>query len=198
MVSACTCPLGKINKRHLNRGESFRKEYRRLGELRSLVPPECKFIALTATASRSIMQKIMRSLMMWNPITIYVPPQKKNIIYSIKAKESIESMVKPICSCLGEVAVEYPRTIIFCKRFTECTEIYHTFKSQLRDYSTYPSGAPDLVSRARRNAGKITSGDYWYNSVARRHLWNSNYKSRAFTCVREQLRAEHGTGRSYM
>ena len=122
-------------------GNHSGKEYRQLGELRSLVPPECKFIALKATASRSTMQKIMRSLMMWNPITIYVPPQKKNIIYSIKAKESIESMVKSICSCLGEVSVEYPRTIIFCKRFTECTEIYLTFKSQLKDSSTYPSGA---------------------------------------------------------
>ena len=139
----------------MNRGESFRKEYRRLGELRSLVPTECKFIALTATASRSTIKMIMQSLMMWNPITIYTPPHKKNIVYSIKAKQSIQSMVISISCSLKEVAVEYPRTIIFCKRFTECTEIYHTFKSQLKHNSTYPPGAPDLVKY--RLVGMYTS-----------------------------------------
>ena len=127
------------------RGESFREEYTRLGELRSLVPPTCKFMALTATASRSTREKITRSLVMWKPITIHIPPQKKNILYCVKTKDSIESMVQSICCSLREIGAEYPRKIIFCKRYTECTEIYHAFKTQLKGNFTHPPGAPDIV-----------------------------------------------------
>lgn len=102
-------------------------------------------MALTATASKSTREKITRSLLMWNPITVHIPPHKKNLLYCIKTKESIESLVKSICLPLKEVGIEYPRTIIFCKRYIECAEVYHTFKSQLNEHSTHPSGAPDLV-----------------------------------------------------
>ena len=35
----------------LSRGEVFRPEYKKLGVLRSLVCPEVRFVAMTATAS---------------------------------------------------------------------------------------------------------------------------------------------------
>ena len=37
-----------------------------------------------------------------------------------------------------------PRTLIFCQRCKECTEIYHCFKSALGDAFTEPAGSLDL------------------------------------------------------
>ena len=37
-----------------------------------------------------------------------------------------------------------PRTLIFCLRYKECTEIYHCFKSGLGNAFTEPAGSPDL------------------------------------------------------
>ena len=54
-------------------------------------------------------------------------------------------MVTNICSALSELGVYYPRTIIFCKHYDQCSEVYHTFKSELRENSTFPQGAPNLA-----------------------------------------------------
>lgn len=102
-------------------------------------------MALTATASKSTRELITRSLFMVNSISIYMPPQKKNILYCVKDKGSIESLVKRICLPLKELLIQYLRTIIFCKCYDECSEMYHTFRSEIKDYSTYPPGTPNLA-----------------------------------------------------
>ena len=110
------------------RGDSFREEYSKLGELRSIVRDEVNFMALTATASRPTKECIFRSLSMLQPEMIYITPKKKNVMYSVKKKEGMEDIVKPIASQLVELGKEMPRLTIFCKQYNQCSTMYHMFK----------------------------------------------------------------------
>lgn len=128
-----------------SRGDSFRKDYKRLGDIRSLVPPSCKFMALTATACKSTRVQINCSLHMRHPKLVYMPPQKKNILYCVKEKGTIEMVVKRLYVPLREINIQMPRIILFCKRYDQCSLFYRAFKVELGDFFTYPSGAPDLA-----------------------------------------------------
>ena len=58
----------------LYRGDDFRTDYRRIGELRALIPPSVHVMALTATATRSSRMKILQSLRMMSQTTISISP----------------------------------------------------------------------------------------------------------------------------
>ena len=65
------------------RGESFRREFSRLGEVRSIIPEHVNVMALTATATTSSQAEIIQSLDMQNPVIVSVPPIKDNIFYCV-------------------------------------------------------------------------------------------------------------------
>ena len=74
-----------------------------------------------------------------------MPPQKKNILYCVKEKRTIDMVVKRLCVPLRELSIQMPRIILFCKCYDQCSLLYHAFKVELNDSFTYPSGAPDLA-----------------------------------------------------
>ena len=129
---------------NLCRGESFREEYAKLGELRSIIPDKVNFMALTATASRATKERIFRSLCMLHPRIVYVTPQKKNIMYSVKKKEGMEDLVQSIAIQLVELGKNLPRVIIFCKQYDQCSAMYSMFKYYLGPHFTISPSAPDL------------------------------------------------------
>ena len=52
------------------RGDYFRREFSKLGEVRSLIPPNTNVTALTATATVKSRDKIVSILGMCNPVVI--------------------------------------------------------------------------------------------------------------------------------
>ena len=60
------------------RTEAFRDKYSRLGDFRA-VCPSAAFIALTATATRAVEEKICKLLQMSPYKTLRRSPEKKNI-----------------------------------------------------------------------------------------------------------------------
>ena len=68
------------------RGHTFRKEFSNLGEIRSIMPESVHLMALTATATVSIRNFIIKNLSMHNPATVYVSPFKGNSIYFVLEK----------------------------------------------------------------------------------------------------------------
>ena len=138
-VRVCVCLLCFC------RGDEFRPEYSKLGEVRSLIPPGVRFMALTATASKSSREHISRSLYMRRPALVYVPPQKKNIFYAMKAKMSMEELVHSLAETLKCVGTAMPRIIIFCKKYDECSSMYAMFKFYLGKNFTSPPNSPDLT-----------------------------------------------------
>ena len=68
---------------NLCKGDSFRKDFSRLIEIRSLIPSNVHMMALTAIASVTLRQSIIKILSMKNPFILSVSPHKPNIFLSI-------------------------------------------------------------------------------------------------------------------
>lgn len=62
--------------------EAFRKDYSRLGELRSLVHHYVPFITLTATATETVRRTIIKDLGMDGCLKILGDPSKTNVRYA--------------------------------------------------------------------------------------------------------------------
>ena len=63
--------------------EAFRECYGRIGQLRSLLHSSTPVLALTATATTSVRDKIVRKLHMNGCDIIQVAPNRPNIRYSV-------------------------------------------------------------------------------------------------------------------
>lgn len=122
-----------------------------MGEIRSLIPPSVRVMALTATASVTTRNLVYRMLGLHSPVLVYVPPAKKNIIYIVRSKvtTSIEELVCNLSTSLLQFQEHFPRVVIFCRRFEECTEFYSMFERHLGANFTCPAGAPSCLSKYR-------------------------------------------------
>lgn len=70
-------------------GHDFRPDYLRLGELRKMYP-EVPWIALTATASKEVVNDIVKRLNLSRPLaTFKTPCFRKNLFYDVVFKEAI-------------------------------------------------------------------------------------------------------------
>lgn len=86
----------------LCRGKHVRKEFLRLGEVRSLIPSSTTVMALTATASTSTRQEVIKILGMNNLHA--VSPHKSNVTYWVAERESVEICFGPVVEKLKVIA----------------------------------------------------------------------------------------------
>lgn len=127
-----------------HRGESFRTEFLRLGEVRSILPHSVHMMALTATASATLRRSVTTTLGMHNIALIEVSPDKANIKYTVSSFSSIEESFMPLIRNLARQKLEMGRVIIFCSTFSECSSLYLLFQTHLGSDFLYPSDAPNL------------------------------------------------------
>lgn len=71
-------------------GETFRETLSRLGELRSLISPDVRLLALAATITKHAREHSQTLLGMISPTAIALSPCKDNIYFEIVQCESIE------------------------------------------------------------------------------------------------------------
>ena len=76
---------------------------------------------------------------------IYVSPHKKNIFYTVRPKPALEDLVSSLARTLQNLRTAMPRTIIFCRRYVECAQIYSLFQQCLKAEFTDPPNAQNLV-----------------------------------------------------
>ena len=131
------------------RGETFRKDFARIGELRSIIPDGVNIMALTATASNSLRNGIMKTLGMRNAHVISISPNKRNIKYSVLNLETIDESFGPIADEIVEKQDGMDKVLIFCRAINDCSTLYFYFKKKLGSKFTHPEGAPD-ISKYRR------------------------------------------------
>jgi superfamily II DNA helicase RecQ len=77
------------------RGDEFRQEYGKLAALRSIVPNDATFVALTATATKSMRTEIMKKLEMIESETVTVCqlPERTNITYIVnKSNRNVDQL----------------------------------------------------------------------------------------------------------
>ena len=71
-------------------------------------------------------------------------PCKNNIMYVVVESAAIEEVFMPIAKRLHEDRSSYPRTLIYCRSYTDCSSIYLSLKNFLGKHTTEPAGAPDI------------------------------------------------------
>lgn len=91
-------------------GHSFRRDYLRLGELRTLFP-KVPWIALTATASRTVVADIVKQLRLQEPIQSFkLPCFRSNLFYDVVFKETVPDDFKHlkeyVLRCMGQSVVD--------------------------------------------------------------------------------------------
>ena len=124
------------------RGKDLRKEFSKLGDLRGFF--HGTFMALTATASTATQKEVIRLLGMRNTVMVNRSPNQPNIIYSVTEKtQTIEETFEKLIEELRTARLETPKTIIFCRTYQDCCDLYLLFKSSLGKEFTNPIGAPD-------------------------------------------------------
>ena len=121
-----------------SRGDDFREDFARLGEIRSLIPKHVNILALTATATKPTRKAVIKRLNMQKPVIISVTPNKPNIVYRLQDKDS--SMKESLAPLIYQLQQQGIRTdqkiIIFCKRYNECSRMYWVFKTALHNWFT--------------------------------------------------------------
>ena len=101
-------------------------------------------MALTATATKTMQVQVSRVLGMRKPFVIAVSPCKKNTVYVLRRHDSIEKTFQPIVDRLRLEHRTMPRTIVYCRSYNDCSNLYIYFRTQLGEMFTDPPDAPDL------------------------------------------------------
>ena len=106
-------------------GYEFRPDYKNIGKLRAVFP-DAKFVALTATATKSMIKEIANNLRMSQAKTICGSVDRPNLKISVfkrlpssggnkTAEESFRQVITPYVEELCNDPVEFPKTIMYSK-----------------------------------------------------------------------------------
>ena len=125
------------------RGDTFRVSLSRLGEICSLLPATVSTLALTATASKTLRSEVARMLAMENEQVIAISPCKDNIAYAVASFTTLQECFGPLVSRLRKERKLFPKMIIYCRTYQECSSLYIFFRKRLGIDFTEPPGAPD-------------------------------------------------------
>lgn len=126
-------------------GDSFRREFASIGDIRSIIPSSVKVMALTATATASTRLEIISRLCMDCPIIIYEPPTQMNIMYSVSCKTSISTVCEDVAKNLLKHGNKADKMIIYCRRHLEVACIYEHCQKVLGEAFTFPAGQPNVA-----------------------------------------------------
>ena len=125
-------------------GDTFRTAFAQIGNLRSLIPQHVKIMALTATATYETLEVIKERLAMEEPSIISLSPHRDNIMYKVRPPITLEELSSTIGKELSTKRLSYPKTIVFCRRYQDCSDLYLTVRHTMGKNFLEPPGSPDL------------------------------------------------------
>ena len=125
-------------------GDEFRTAFASIGDLRSLLPANVAIMALTATASEETFEVVSKRLSMRHTAIVALPPGAPNITYSICPLQQLDEFTDTICNEIRSLRVLYPKTVIFCQKYQDCSDLYTTLRGKLNEEFTEPPKYPDL------------------------------------------------------
>ena len=119
---------------------------KRLGEIRSLLPSNARMLALTATATKSVISSVSLTLGLESPVVIALSPSKANLIYNVGTFIDVEKTFKPLLQRLKADRMVCPRIIIYCHSYRMCADIYVYLSQGMGCAITEPLDAPNIPS----------------------------------------------------
>lgn len=126
------------------RGDSFRKAYTHLGDIRSLLPSGVNVMALTATATSDTYKIVCQRLSLMDPVIIGCPPNRQNIMYEVQPLVDMDTFSSTVARDIKTHGLEYPKTIVFLRRYTDYAALYQSLKRKLNGHITFPPNYPVL------------------------------------------------------
>ncbi len=127
----------------LCRGETFRSILLRIEEICGLIPEHAHIMALTATATERLRKDASRLIGLRNEVVVAISPCKDNIMYVVVESDGIEKIFEPLATKLLQKQASYPRTLIYCRSFADCSNVYSFFKTYLQK-NTAGTTLPDI------------------------------------------------------
>ena len=111
-------------------------------EIRSFLPKQVPFLALTATALLFTRDKIIKRLSLKKCLEISVSPNRENIkLFVSKVTSEISFNFTWLSRELNEKNITCLRTLIYVRDYKTCGELYQFFMSSLLDKVFHPYGA---------------------------------------------------------
>lgn len=125
----------------------FRQWYGNLGELRSLVPSDIKFLILTATATKSTTESIFDSLRLSvkNTYTVQRSPNRPNLYYSVQYIDinmPLEIVFSRLIDELSRKGIKTDRALIYCQTRKQCGLLFRMFELNLKDKFYHGTSKP--------------------------------------------------------
>lgn len=102
-------------------------------------------LALTATATKLTFEIVSDRLGLINPALVATSCNRSNIKLLVKAKQTLEEFCFELSQKIKLEKVKYPKTIVFCRSYKECTDLFVTLMEQLGEDATHPTGYPNLL-----------------------------------------------------
>jgi len=102
-------------------------------------------MCLTTTANLELRKQVESIVGLKNPKVFPVSPCKTNIIYLVKPHEDNLKAVKPLIDNLKRDPSDFPRTIIYCCKLSDCRVLCLLFQEHLGELFTNPPDAPDVL-----------------------------------------------------
>ena len=105
-------------------------------------------MALTATASPSVRQKIKELLALKDEMEIIESPDRDNIILTVtKLSGDVASSFKWLTEKLSVDGKRCPKHLIYCRRISDCSKLYRFFEDELGDKAYTERGAKKSENR---------------------------------------------------
>jgi len=138
------------------RGGEFRQEYGKLAELRSIVPNDATFVALTATATKSMRTEIMKKLEMIESETVTVCqlPERMNITYLVKKSNRNVDQLSWLLHDLQENGQHAKKTIVYCRNINTCAYLFEHFHLHLAQSEILEERLVAMFHRCTATANK--------------------------------------------
>ena len=79
-----------------------------------------------------------------DPVVIGLAPNRSNITYLVEPKPDISVFIDKLAQHLKEKENNFPKTILFCRKYNDCSFFYLSLRKKLGPFFTYPNDYPDL------------------------------------------------------
>ena len=77
-------------------------------------------------------------------VIIALSPQRKNLTYYVRPQPALHEFANQLGESILKLRVHFPKTIVFCSRYQECSQLYQLLRSMLSRNFTEPPGYPDV------------------------------------------------------
>ena len=128
-----------------SRGQSFRKVFHEIGNLRSLLPKSVNVMALTATVTKETLSCVVERLSMENPKIIGLPPNRENIKFVLKPSLKKKDFAHSLASELLTFRIQAPKTVVFGATVQQVADIFSIIKRDLGMNITEPPNMPNIL-----------------------------------------------------